>query len=127
MEKEISNIYLNKATAKNAIAPKILKVSCSTSAETMQNLFSECLITYNFPDDLKLEDITPVLKKKDPLINENYRPANVMHSISKIFEKLVNKYYINKYKYYINSLLSPSLCSYRRESFYYTASIIFIN
>ena len=34
MEKEIQNIDLKKATTKNTIPPKILKVSCNTSAET---------------------------------------------------------------------------------------------
>ena len=51
MEKEIQNIDLKKATTKNIIRPKILKVSCNTSAETLHNLFNECLITGNSPDN----------------------------------------------------------------------------
>ena len=35
MEKEIQNIDLKKATTKNTIPPKLLKVSCNTSAETL--------------------------------------------------------------------------------------------
>ena len=49
MEKEIQNIDLKKATTKDTIPPKILKVSCNTSAENLTNLFNECLITDNFP------------------------------------------------------------------------------
>ena len=37
MEKEIQNIDLKKATAKNTIPPKILKVSCNTSVQTLTN------------------------------------------------------------------------------------------
>ena len=96
MEKEIQNIDLKKATTKNTIPPKILKVSCNTSAETLHNLFNECLITGNFPDNLKLADITPVFKKKDPFNKENYGPVSVLPSISKIFEKLMQKQ-INDY------------------------------
>ena len=88
-EKEIQNIDLKKVTTKNTIPPKILKVSCNTSAKTLRNLFNECLITGNFPDNLKLADIIPVFKKKDRLNKENYRPVSVLHSISKIFEKLM--------------------------------------
>ena len=66
MEKEIQNIDLKKANTKNTNPPKILKVSCNTSAETEHNLFNECLITDNFSDNLKLADITPVFKKKVP-------------------------------------------------------------
>ena len=75
IEKEIKNIDLKKTTTKNTILPKILKVSCNTSAENLQNLFNECLITGNLPNNLKLADITPIFKKKDPLNEENYRPV----------------------------------------------------
>ena len=42
MEKEFQNIDLKEATTKNTIPPKILKVSCNASAETLQNLFNKC-------------------------------------------------------------------------------------
>ena len=67
MEKEIQNIDLKKSTTKNTIPPKILKISCNTFVETSHNLFNECLITGNFPDNLKVAHITPVFKKKGPL------------------------------------------------------------
>ena len=106
MEKEIQNIDLKKVTTKNTVPSKILKVSCNISAETLHNLFNECRITGNFPDNLKLADITPVFKKKDPLNKENYRPVSVLPSISKIFEKLMQKQ-INDY---MSNFLSPYLC-----------------
>ena len=70
--------------------------------KTLHNLFSECLRTGNFPDNLKIVDITPIFKKEDPLnkdlfkkkdpVNkENYRPISVLPSISKIFEKKIAK------------------------------------
>ena len=88
MQKEIQNIDLKKAATKNSIPPTMLKVGYNTSAETLRNLFNECLITGNFPDNLKLADITPVFQKKDSVNKENYRPVSVLPSISKIFEKL---------------------------------------
>ena len=82
--------------------------------KTLHNLFSECLRTGNFPDNLKIVDITPIFKKKDPLnkdlfkkkdpVNkENYRPISVLPSISKIFEKKLQK----QITVYINNFLSP--------------------
>ena len=62
MEKEIQNIDLRKSTTKNALPPKILKISCNTSPKTLHNLFNECLITDNFLDNLKLAGITAVFK-----------------------------------------------------------------
>ena len=40
MEKEIQNIDLKKAATKNNIPPKILNISCTTSVETLHNLFN---------------------------------------------------------------------------------------
>ena len=119
MEIEIQNIDLKKATTKNAVPPKILKISCNTSTETSHNLFNECLITGNFSDNLKLVDITPVFKKKDSLNKENYRSVIALPSISKIFGKLMQKQ-INGY---INNFLSPYLCGYRKG--FSTSTIIF--
>ena len=72
MEKEIQNVDPKKKTTRNTIPPKILKVRCNTYAEFFQNPFNECFIIDNFPDNLKLPDITPVLNK------ENYRPVIVL-------------------------------------------------
>ena len=91
MEKEFQNIDLKEATTKNTIPPKILKVSCNASVETLQNLFNKCLITGNIPDYLKLANITPLFKKKDSLNKENYRPVSVLPNFSKIFEKPMQK------------------------------------
>ena len=91
MEKEIQNIDLEKATTKNTTPPNILKVSCNIFTETLQNPFNDCLITGNFPDNVKLADINPVFQRKNTLIKKNYRPVSVLPSISKNFEKLVQK------------------------------------
>ena len=68
-------------------------------------------ITDNFPENLKVVYITPIFKKKNPLNKENYRPVSVLPSISKIFEKLMQKQ-INGYK---NNFLYPYLCGYRED------------
>ena len=53
---------------------------------------------------MKLADITPVFKKKDP-----YRPVSILPTVSKLFEKIMQKH-VNGF---INNCLSPYLCSYR--------------
>ena len=47
------------------------------------------LSTGNFLDNMKLADITPVFKKKDPLKKEKYRPVSTISAISRIFERLM--------------------------------------
>ena len=50
------------------------------------------------PDNLKLADMTPVFKKKDPFNKINYRPVSFLPSVSKIFEKFLQYQLVN----YIN-------------------------
>ena len=87
MMRELLKIDPKKATTGNSIPSKTLKLSADISADILQNLFNDMLITGNFPDNMKLADITPVFKKKDPLKKENYKP--ILFAVSKIFEKLM--------------------------------------
>ena len=59
MGKKALLINPKKATTSDSIPPKILKINSQFSAEALQSLFNEMLKTANFPDNLKLADITP--------------------------------------------------------------------
>ena len=76
----------------------------------MQKLLNEILRTGNFPDKLKLEDITPVIKKNNPLEKENYRPVSVLTVVSKISERVMQKQVI----LFTEKLSSPYLRGYRK-------------
>ena len=91
MEKDFQLINPKRATTSDSIPPKILKMSSEVSADALQSLFNDMLKTGNFSENLKLADITAVLKKKNPLHKVNYRPVSVLPSISKAFEKLMQK------------------------------------
>ena len=87
----------------------LIKTS-NISAQFVHKIFNESVETGVYPDNLKLADITPVFKKKDPLNKINYRPVSVLPSVSKIFEKLLQHQLVN----YIENYLSPHLCGYRK-------------
>ena len=57
----------------------------------MQLFFNIAISNSEFPENLKLADVTPVFKKKDPLDKTNYRPVSVLPPVSKIFERLMQK------------------------------------
>ena len=63
-----------------------------------------------FPENLKLADVKPIFKKKDPLDKANYRPVSVLPPVSKICKRLMQKQ-INEH---IKNKLSPFLCGYRK-------------
>ena len=65
----------------------------------------------NFPDPLKWAEITPVHKKDETTIKNNYRPISILPASSKIFErKMFDQIYA-----YMNDLLSPLLCGFRKN------------
>ena len=113
IEKELRSINPNKAHTFKNIPPKILKESreyCSDISDILQKLFNKTLSHKEFPDELKLADVTPIFKKDDPNKSKNYRPVSVLLVISKVFEKIMH----DQISQYINSFLTPHLCGYRK-------------
>ena len=47
------------------------------------------LYSSNFPNSLKLADITPLHKKGRKDNKENYRPVSILATLSKIFERIL--------------------------------------
>ena len=70
----------------------------------------EILKKCQFPENLKLADITPFFNKEDKNLAKNYRPVSVLPTLSKVFEKILQKRVIN----HVNTFLSPYLCSYKK-------------
>ena len=94
-----------------------------TAAATLHELFKKSLSNCEFPKDLKLADIKPVFKNKNYLDKANYRPASVLPPISKIYEELLQKQISN----FIENILSPYLCGYRKGYSTQNALICLLN
>ena len=88
IKNKIKGLNPKKATTHNNITQKILRQSAEVTANTLQLLFNNAISNSVFPENLKLADVTPVFKKKDPLDKTNYRPVSVLPPVSKIFERL---------------------------------------
>ena len=92
IQREILNLNPKKPGTFGNIPTKMLKSSSEICSVALQNIWnSEILGKLYFPNKLKLADITPVYKKKDPTLVENYRPVSVLPSVSKIFERIILK------------------------------------
>ena len=72
IEKQTSNINPKKGATSNSIPPKVLKKYFKVSASVLHKLFNNSIEKSDFPQNLKLADITPVYKKNDPLDKTNY-------------------------------------------------------
>ena len=64
---------------------KLAKCIASAIAKTINDSMSKC----DFCDSLKFAVVSSLFKKKDTLINTNYRPVRILMAWSKICEKAV--------------------------------------
>ena len=92
IEREISHLNTKKVGTFGNIPTMILKESSNVCNSTLKDIWTyEILRKQNFSENLKLVDITPVYKKKDPTLVENYKPVSVLPSVSKVFERIIQK------------------------------------
>ena len=111
IEKEILNPNSKKAVASNNIPTEVLKETSDICSPVLQQIWNdEILKKCQFPENLKLADITPAFKKEDKNLANNYKPVSALAALSKVFENIMQKQVINN----VNTFLSPYLCGYRK-------------
>ena len=91
LKKEILNLNNKKATREGDIPVNLLEESVDTYLPVLTEIINSSFEQNEFPNKLKLANIIPIFKKKNPRNIENYRPVSVLSHISKVFEKLIYK------------------------------------
>ena len=93
------------------IPAKQLKQVIDLVCEPLMHIWNdEIVVNKKFPTKLKLADISPIFKKLENILKENYRPVSVLPTVSKIFERLMQK----QMSGFVEKHLSPYLCGYRK-------------
>ena len=93
------------------IPPEVLKISSDICNKVLQKIWNYKILGKKyFPQNLKLADIAPIFKKKDPTLAKNYRPVSVLPSASKVFEQIIQK----QLSAHTKCFLSHYLCGYRK-------------
>ena len=111
IENEISNLDSTKTGTINGIPTKRLKDASDICSEYLLKIWNNEIVENGyFPDKLKLADVTQIFKKDNATQAKNYRPISVLPSVSKVFERLIQKQLLS----HIDSYLSPYLCGYRK-------------
>ena len=95
---------------RGAIPTKIVKLVNKQICKDLANCMNACIKQNKFPNELKIADITPIIKKDDPLDKTNYRPISILPTVSKIFERIL----FNQLQRFSNKILSPLLCGFRK-------------
>ena len=76
----------------------------------MTKIFNDCIENSSFPDELKCADVTSLPKNVPTNSRTNFRPISVLPTVSKLFERLMDKQVVS----YITPFLSSLLCGFRK-------------
>ena len=106
------------------ISSHLLKRCFDSIKNPLTYLINKSLITGVFPDKLKIAKVTPIYKKNEPELFENYQPISLLPTFSKLFEKVV----FNQITTFMsgNDLLFNSQHGFRKKNSTETAAIEFV-
>ena len=86
IEKFISEFQNGKASD---IPTHVVKNVSKIISPVLTRLYNDCLQKGVFPDELKTGRISPIYKKDNEELLENYRPVSTLPIFGKIFEKII--------------------------------------
>ena len=109
--KEINNLKTNKATQSTDIPTKLIWESSDIFGDFIFGNYDNCVSYAIFPNTLINAIITPVHEKVAKSSKDNYRPANILSNISKIYERLMFK----QISEYFEHILSKFKCGFRKR------------
>ena len=91
IESEIRLLKLNKASRYSDIPTKIIKENSDIFSSFICESINNSIKSSIFPSCLKHADVTPLHKKCNKSLKENYRPVSILPILSKVFERSMFK------------------------------------
>lgn len=103
---EVSKIISDLTNGKASDIPiTVIKKASPIISPILAHIYNNHMSSGNFPDELKLGKISPVYKKEDRELLQNYRPVSTLPIFGKIFEKII---YCRLYSFLLSQ---NTLCS----------------
>ena len=106
--RKIRNLDPSKSSQQTDIPTKILNYNSEYFAGYFHENINFCFENSCLPSDLKFADVTPAYKKKSKNSKDNYRPASILSSISKVYERCI----YDQMEAYFETILSPNQCGF---------------
>ena len=91
IETETRLMKVNKASQYSDIPTKIIKENSDIFPSFICESISSSIKFSIFPSCLKHADVTPLHRKCNKSLKENYRPVSILPTISKVFERSMFK------------------------------------
>ena len=106
----IDQLDNRKPTTYNNIPTRVLVDNKDIISPFITDMYNESNRVSNFPNSLKLADVTPAHKKEERIVKDNYRNVSILPPVSKIYEKEM----FDQISAYVDKYLSPLLCGFRK-------------
>ena len=90
VHKMLSKVNPKKATGCDLLPPRILHIARNELAPSLTSIINGTLQSAQFPNDLKLAEISPCFKKGNRLDKTMYRPVSILPSVSKVVESAID-------------------------------------
>ena len=110
IDKKIDSLDKRKPTTYKNIPTKMLVENKDIISSIITEMYNDSRNSSNFPNALKLADVTPAHKKEERVKKDNYRPVSILPPVSKIYEKNM----FDQISSYIDQYLSPYLFGFRK-------------
>ena len=111
VEFEIKHLDNKKVEALMNIPTKQLKQVIDIVVDLLMEIRNVEIVQHkNYPGNLKLADISPIYKKVEKSLVDNYMPVTILPTVSNIFERLMQK----QMKDFVENFLSSFLCGYKK-------------
>ena len=111
IENIISDLKIDKAPGYDEITPYFIKTLKHELSVPLATLINNCIRQNVFPDCMKKANISPVYKKKDKLLKDNYRSINILPVLSKIYERVIN----DQFSAFVDAVFHPLLSGFRKK------------
>ena len=110
VRRSLESLKVKKAAGCDSIPPLALKAGTNEIAAPLTTLFNKCINEGKWPQLWKRGDWTPVYKRDDPLLKENYRPITVLPAVDKVLGQIIAKQLAVKFDH----RRGQSLTAYRK-------------
>ena len=107
----LKRLNARKATGYDNLPGKLIRIAYSELSYPLTHLINTSISLKCFHSTMKCAEISPVFKKDDTLMRDNYRPVSVLTVVSKLYETLINDQLTNYFLHILNKLL----CAFRKK------------
>ena len=91
----LKSLNPSKASGLDLISTRLLKEGANQLCTPLSKFFNRLIISGQYPQAWKYANVTPVYKKGDKQLPNNYQPISLLSVIGKTMERSVHKYVYN--------------------------------